>query len=376
MINNIILRNFKSHKETKVEFGNVTLLCGQNGVGKSSLIQSLLLLRQTHGKNRLDKVLELNKPLCELGTSVDVLYEKAQDNIISFYLETDIGDIGWIWSIDTNKVSTLLQLHEFLNNENSNAINKVSLFNNNFQYLSAARLSPKESYARNSFEVEFNKQISEIKGQGELVAHFLDFYRNMKVHKYLINNADSFDELIHQVSEWEREISKDINIIVKEFGSEYEIRYSFNTMSGQTSEFKTENVGFGVSYSLPVITAILSAEPDALLLIENPEAHLHPSGQAKLAELIALAGQIGIQIIVETHSDHIVNGILVACKKFENKQKGIDKDKVKIYNFVRNYEEHAAEAIEIKILEGGRIDKQPAGFFDQIEKDIDALMGF
>jgi predicted ATPase len=376
MIKSFVLKNFKSHKETEVKFGNVTLLCGQNGVGKSSLIQALLLLRQTHGKNRLNKVLELNKPLCELGTATDVLYEKALDDTISFSLETNVGEISWVWSVGSNRKSTLLELKECKNNHGANVFAKSSLFNENFQYLSAARLSPKESYERNSFEVEFNRQISENKGQGELVAHFLDFYRKIEVNSYLINNPTSFTELIHQVSEWEREISKDINIIVNEVGSEYEIKYSFNTRSGETSEFRAENVGFGVSYSLPVIAAILSAKNDALLLIENPEAHLHPSGQAKLAELIALAGQIGVQIIIETHSDHIINGILVACKKYEDGKKGIDKEKVKIYYFVRDYEEHVAEAIEIKVLKDGKIDRQPSGFFDQFEKDLDVLMGF
>lgn len=135
----------------------------------------------------------------------------------------------------------------------------------------------------------------------------------------------------------------------------YEIKYSFNTdasPTGVTQEFTAKNVGFGLSYALPIIVAILSAQKDALLLIENPEAHLHPYGQAKLTELMCLAAQAGIQIIIETHSDHIINGALVACK-----QEKINKENIGIYQFNRDEEQHCAKATQIEVLEGGRIKK-------------------
>ena len=52
-----------------------------------------------------------------------------------------------------------------------------------------------------------------------------------------------------------------------------------------------------------------------LIVIENPETHLHPKGQANLAKLIALVAEQGVQIIIETHSDHIINGLRVATKQ-------------------------------------------------------------
>jgi predicted ATPase len=127
---------------------------------------------------------------------------------------------------------------------------------------------------------------------------------------------------------------------------------------------------------MPILVAILSAQKGALIIIENPEAHLHPNGIAKLTELICLASQAGIQIILETHSDHIINGILVQSKKFEQKEKGIDRNNVSIYHFFRDEKEHCTIPNEIKILEGGRLSKQPEGFFDQIEIDLEKLMGF
>ena len=68
------------------------------------------------------------------------------------------------------------------------------------------------------------------------------------------------------------------------------------------------------------------------MLIENPEAHIHPYGISKLAELICIAAEAGIQIIIESHSDHIINGILVQSKRFETSkgEKGINKENLKI----------------------------------------------
>ncbi len=81
---------------------------------------------------------------------------------------------------------------------------------------------------------------------------------------------------------------------------------------GFTGRFRPTNVGFGISYALPVVTALLAAQPGELIIIENPESHIHPRGQAGLGKLIAKTAMNDVQLIVETHSDHIVNGIRIS----------------------------------------------------------------
>jgi predicted ATPase len=117
--------------------------------------------------------------------------------------------------------------------------------------------------------------------------------------------------------------------------------------------------------------AILSATSDTLILLENPEAHLHPKGQSKMGELIALAASCGIQIILETHSDHVLNGIRRAVK--HNK---LDADKVQINYFERYLKkgQPTTEIITPRIYQSGGIDKWPDGFFDQAEKDLMDLL--
>jgi predicted ATPase len=128
-------------------------------------------------------------------------------------------------------------------------------------------------------------------------------------------------------------------------------------------------MAFGLTYALPVITALLSAKEGALLLIENPEAHLHPRGQSRLSELIALAAQSGVQIIIETHSDHIFNGVLKAVAADK-----IKKDNVKVHFFEPD-KTNTSISTEIQFTSKGRILNPQKGFFDQFDDDLDTLLG-
>ena len=69
------------------------------------------------------------------------------------------------------------------------------------------------------------------------------------------------------------------------------------------------DVGFGVSQSLPVAVALLVARPGQLVYLEQPEIHLHPRAQSGLAELIQRAVERGVQVVVETHSELLLLGL-------------------------------------------------------------------
>lgn len=367
MIKSIHLKKFKSHKDTNTQLSNITLLCGENGSGKSSLIQSLLLLRQSFQKNRLDKGLSLNKPLCYLGDGKDVIFTFAENDQIE--IEFTYQDTSYTWVFDAKERlnSDFISYAKDAKIYSDDDLKETPIFNNSFQYISAARLV---NYESDDYAVESERQLSIEEGKAELTAHFLDYHKNETVIDSLLHPTYREDKsLIAQATAWEQEICKGVKIHPQKVGNNYEIRYSFPTKLGRTYEFSTQNVGFGLSYALPVIVAILSSKPGYLLIIENPEAHLHPYGQAKIAELMALAAQSGIQIIVETHSDHIINGVLV-----QNKKSVIDAENIKIWYFDREEEHNASKVIEVELMGKGRIKKAPPGFFDQIGKDLRILM--
>jgi predicted ATPase len=103
----------------------------------------------------------------------------------------------------------------------------------------------------------------------------------------------------------------------------------------------------------------------------NPEAHVHPRGQVEIGRLIARAAENGIQIFVETHSDHIFNGI-----RLEFQRKSSLHSKCKMYYAVRSEAKDRFESKfeEIILAEDGKIKSAPVGFFDEWESAMMELL--
>ena len=147
------------------------------------------------------------------------------------------------------------------------------------------------------------------------------------------------------------------------------MEFSFVRDGLPSMNYRPTNVGFGLTYSLPIFVATLSSAPDSLLLIENPEAHLHPRGQVAMGKFLALAAANGIQIIIETHSDHVLNGIRMAVKN-----KTIQAADVTLHFFDRPRSAPCCAVTSPKIDKDGRLDQWPDGFFDEWEKGLAELL--
>jgi predicted ATPase len=352
--------------------GALTVLTGINSSGKSSVLQALLLLRQSYKKGRLSTGLDLNKPLCDIGKGTDALSYFAGNDIITF--ELDAGE-KYEWNFDSKHTltDTFIPFAEKTSSP-PETFQKLPLFTNDFQYLSASRWANRSSYPIDTYAVETEKQLSHDYGQGELVAHFLYYYGNHKefdvVPENILHPDCQSKNILDQTIAWESEVSPRVTMKVDKSAENVTIEYGYEKTENNSpiNGFRAENVGFGLSYSLPVIVALLSSNPGSLVIIENPEAHLHPRGQSKLAELIALVAQCGVQVIIETHSDHIFNGLRksVAAKK-------IDKNNVKIHFFELN-KDNVSDSTEIQLSEKGRVLNFKKGLFDQFDEDLDVLL--
>jgi len=309
MISKIEISNFKCFEKQSFELENLTLLAGLNGMGKSSILQSLLLLRQSKSDGLLDRVgLSLNGELIELGTVKDIFFEGAVTDQFGFSMSVD-DNLPVEWSFNYDRQSDVASQ---ISPPVMKSIYQTSLFTDRFHYLQAERIGPRKSYAMSEYQVGQRHQLGP---RGEFTAHYLSLYgsENISISSLVHPKASSLS-LKDQVEAWMSEISPGVKVYSNALPELdlVNLRYAFVQRKEVSNSYRSTNVGFGISYALHILVAMLSSEPGYLVLIENPEAHLHPHGQVRMGELIALVAQAGVQVILETHSDHILNGVVSA----------------------------------------------------------------
>lgn len=369
MIKFINIKNFKTLLDASFPLGALNLFAGLNGMGKSTLVQSLLLLRQSYERNVLkSKGLLLNGDYVNIGTGKDALSSFCEQEEIIFTVNFEDLKKPVRFEFDYHHDSDLLPLRKTGINEDSE---KLSLFNSNFQYLSADRLGPQSHHQLSEFHIRDLKSLGH---HGEFTVHFIavngakDLEIQALVHPQAVSGT-----LLANIEAWMSDITPGLKIkavALPQFNSA-SLSYSFHQGKDTTEEFKPQNVGFGLSYVLPVVTSILSAAKGDLLIIENPESHLHPAGQSLMGRLCAIAANNGVQLVIESHSDHFLNGIRVAVK-----QQIVDAGDVKVFFLQRDVHHaiHASEVMYPIIDNQGRIDCWPDGFFDQWDKELDLLL--
>lgn len=380
MITRLKVSNFKSHKDTELQLRNLTLLTGINGCGKTSVLQALLLLRQSYKKNRLMQGLDLNNPLVNIGIGNEALSQFAESGDICFEMDEDGQKLVFRYDATKSLSASFIPVVQYSDNIKEELLKGMSLFNNDFQYISALRWGGRSNFPKDTYTVETEGQMSNEKGQCELIGNFLHYYSSKLTYDYRSGNEERPLSLLDQVIYWEQLISPGVYLRVEPSvdNTSYNVLYDFLSRGDAkpVKNLRAENIGFGISYTLPVITALVYAERGSLLMIENPEAHLHPDGQVELARLMALAAQRGVQLIIETHSDHIINGVLKSCLDAERGGRGIERDNVAVYYFGGKDNRNVSLYEEVKVVEGGQLEYQPKGFFDQIEAYQDYLNSY
>ena len=370
MLTNISVKNLKCFEKFSLELKNLNLFSGINSMGKSTLIQALLLLRQASEQDALEKGIYLNGKYTTIGSGKELLYYNASENYISISLESE--DVKQEFTYCYKGEADFLEREklegfDFLDEKRN------GLFGIGFAYIAADRLGPQSSYHKSYYEVWEHDRLGI---HGEYAVHYLAAHENDRVaNKSVLYPGEENTRLLRQVECWMGEITPGISFRKEDYGHSNLIGLTVHQASTVEAEyFSIPNVGFGISYAFPIVLALVKAKPGDLVILENPEAHLHPKGQRKIGELIAHAAAGGVQIIVETHSDHILNGIRLAVKKeviepdkvnlvYFTRRTMIENGNLKIYPFV--------EQPQIRI--DGRLSFWPDGFFDEWDKAIDEM---
>lgn len=357
MLTELELMNFKRFEHLKLSLQGLTLLSGMNSMGKSTILQSLLLLRQAFERDHLDKGIFLNGLYTNIGTGRDLLFEDAAEEVITIGLSSERVSCLWRYWYDASA--------DYLKNVGeirSSSPKDMSLFGDQFDYLCAERLGPQMSYAKSYYDVCVRKQIGI---HGEYAVHYLAQMRGTKVQNRMIFHPNEADpHLLAQTERWLDEITPGTRLTFEEHGHANTIGLMVGRANA--SYYSATNVGFGLSYALPVILALLKASEGGLVILENPEAHLHPAGQSKIGELVARAVAGGVQVVLETHSDHVLNGIRLSVK-----HELLSPEQIALYYLCadkgKNYYEHP------ELKPDGRLTFWPVGFFDEWDKAIDEM---
>jgi predicted ATPase len=374
MLDSVSLTNFKAARELTIPLSSLTLFAGLNGSGKSTVLQAMGLLRQSyeHGEST---GLRLGGSLVALGRGLDVLSEGATDETIE--IKAVSGCETYVWRTCAPAEASFLEYTE------KPGVPHPYFNAGQFQYLQADRIVPRTLYPQTSQDSPRNGFLG---AHGEFTVDFLASNASTVVSAsrrfpgQVPASAENSSErmahanfLVEQVAEWMQAISPGVHLQADRVRGTDEVMLQFRYLgmaTGRSKNHRPTHVGFGLTYSLPIIVACLTAQPGALLLIENPEAHLHPQGQAKLGNLLARCAADGVQVIVETHSDHLLNGIRLAVKNND-----IQAAHVRLCYFTRDRSSGDCYLELPRVLPNGQLSNWPEGFFDEWENSLEALLG-
>lgn len=471
MLRRIELTNFKCFEKLDLLCAPLNLLCGLNGMGKSSVIQALLVLRQSFETGDLQEGrLVLGGALTDLGAGSDVLFEDAGDEVVGIALH---GDRTPVWSqqygyspasdqlveVNTgpkaadlaaalrasarlsgsrniglcpvtgqptrgegvfaglgtdlkarNAINALLQndprageiLADFADPQRirdaaavakaaghshierpkdwlladagvtnlslgvAPAWREVAPFGGRLVYVQADRTGPRKSYPLS----EVLARRGDFGRCGEYAWNYLNERQNDSLRSGDPRcGSGSARRLRGAVDHWLQDVSPGAHLQLESVLAADAVLagFTFDRPGDVASRrHRATNVGFGLSYVLPVVLALLS-EPGTLCLIENPEAHLHPRGQTKLAELASRAAAAGVQVFAETHSDHFLDGVRLAIHDGL-----IAPADVAIHYFERDGGRAVVSSPTVDA--DGRLSRWPAGFFDQHEENLARLL--
>ena len=458
MLRRIGLNNFKCFERLDLPCAPLNLLCGLNGMGKSSVIQALLVLRQSFASGELQAGrLVLGGELIDLGAGSDVLFQDAEGDVIRFALDDErqkeggqsricavtgkptggtfapgmdaaarsilnqllwgeasedelsdgrftrdyprmnpsafrralalartdgvekvrqsskyfpgsIVDVTWAGMFRYSRTGDQLTAVESAaaGSDGLSLWRDAPPFGGDLHYVQAERVGPRKLYPLS----EVAARRGDLGARGEYAWNYLNDHQSDLLSADDPRSADAPGRrLVDVVDHWLQDVSPGAHLQLEAVPAADAVLAGFTfdrPGDVESRRHRATNVGFGLSYVLPVVLALL-APPGALCLVENPEAHLHPRGQTRLAELATRAATAGVQVFVETHSDHFVDGVRIAVRD------GLIAPADAAIHYFERRDGRAVVSSPV-IDADGRLSHWPAGFFDQHDENLARLL--
>ena len=382
MIRLLELKHFKCFELLKLPLGSLTILSGTNSSGKSSIMQALILLHQTMRDHEWSNRLVLNGNIAQVGTVSDIVDQVTSRERFGIGVSDEEVSCNWEFSGErSDMVANLVQvaidsdvmpppsiLMWLLPIDVDDTIRALSSRIRGLDYISAERDGPREVYP---ILDEFG--IRGVGSRGEYAVSAL-FHGGDEPIAENIRLQGIASTLFRQVEGWLDMFFPGCRLEVSRVANTNAATLGIRT-SDDTGFLRPIHCGFGITQILPIIVAVLAASDNratqsSLILIENPEVHLHPAGQALMGNFLAKAANSGVQLIVETHSDHILNGVRRAVKSGDAQAEDIE------IHFLQDRFTHKSQVLSPIIDSAGNIDAWPEGFFDQFDKDLNYFAGW
>lgn len=276
MIDNLQVENFKCLSNESFDFKKLNIITGVNCAGKSSVIQSILLYSDA---------------LQETGNKLKRWKFETYRNKLRSAEKFSVLINGLSCSVKPTSFEFIGEKFPFSKDRD-------------FFYLSEDRRGPKND--------EKFIETDEMGDRGEYVMSYYYRHQNEPIHQNL--QIDENETLSYNVSHWLKEIlffgnketAVDVDLFVEE-STEEKVRVSYDF--GGLKKLSPKNLGAGLSYLAKVVIVCLQMKPGKTVIIENPEIHLHPGAQSGIGHFLSFIASRGVQVIVETHCEHLINRV-------------------------------------------------------------------
>lgn len=365
MLTAISLKNFKCFNETcSIPMAQVTVLYGKNGRGKSTVVQSLLLLSQTMKECNDVRTLQLMGKLISLGAFDDVLNSEANEKEFEIGLVSDTERVELSYTLIADKPQLAQLMGLTVNGVERLDVNASEDGQNISEHRVAGAISDiKELQALKDLAyiaADRRGPVNAVMRRDALADSWLGTKGEYLINVLAQNDADFLTKVESALSK----VLSGASIKINNKDSE-RVELYLNSVDGK-KVYRPVNVGFGYSYVLPIIVLALLSNEGGTIVIENPEAHLHPGAQSRLMEfLVDTAKQRNLQIVIESHSDHIVNGLRLAVKTDLLKE-----NEALINYFSRDTVTDVTEIEQIYVDGNGELSSYPDDFMDEWTKQL------
>lgn len=369
----VSVMGFKCFDHLELELSGLTLFTGFNGAGKSTAIQTLLLVSQSLRLAPYGDRIDLDGPLVHLGTAVDVARSEGQGRLTFAFREDGIQAT---WSMAAERRVRHLKVEQSTFSADGETVQTTDVAApvghaasilcqkvSGLTFLGASRLFSNTAWPSPPITTPFG----DVGKSGEFAPYWHFQIADDEVPQERRHPGEERTTVRGQVDAYLSQLFPGAVANTDQLVGSDLFRLDFGL--GSSGWVRPGNIGFGLTYVFPLIVAMLAARPGQLVIVDSPEAHLHPRAQSELGKIVARFAAAGVRIVVETHSDHFLNGVRLAIK-----QKTLSASQAAVY-FFGGSSEHGHGVQQLNIDKSGEIDRWPQGFFDQAESDLGHLLG-